>query len=305
MVKNLVDMFMDDNILNGPIPSSIGQLTNLKQLYLSSNRLNGPIPLEIGDLTDLSYLDLSNNFLTGRIPWSLDQLTNLYSLNLSANQMDEMIPPNLGGLSILSELALSSNQLSGYILNLQLTNATRHLDLSQNQFTGPLPNRLEQLSNLWYLGLSNNYLNGIIPTGLASLPLDYLNPSHNNVSGEIPIGLTRRHGSVDLTFVTEKSNVYSFGVVALETIMGKHPGELLSSLALLSAQNIMLSDVLDSRLSHPTNPTVVRNIVLAVTLAFTCVHSEPKSRPTMLFISQELLVCKKTLATPFRVISLR
>ncbi|THF94106.1 hypothetical protein TEA_025333 [Camellia sinensis var. sinensis] len=95
--------------------------------------------------------------------------------------------------------------------------------------------------------------------------------------------------------VTEKSDVYSFGVVTLETIMGKHPGELLSSLASLSAQNIMLSDVLDSRLPHPTNPTVVRNIVLATTLAFACVHSEPRSRPTMLFISQELLVCKNTL----------
>ena len=105
--------------------------------------------------------------------------------------------------------------------------------------------------------------------------------------------------------VTEKSDVYSFGVVALETIMGKHPGELLSSLASLSAQNIMLSDVLDSSLPHPTNPTVERNIVLVVTLAFACVHSEPRSRPTMLFISQELLVCKKTLATPFRAISLQ
>ncbi|XP_028112815.1 MDIS1-interacting receptor like kinase 2-like [Camellia sinensis] len=105
--------------------------------------------------------------------------------------------------------------------------------------------------------------------------------------------------------VTEKSDVYSFGVVALETIMEKHPGELLSSLASLSTQNIMLSDVLDSRLPYPTNLTVVRNIVLAAALAFACVHSEPRSRPTMLFVSQELLVCKKTLATPFRVISLQ
>ncbi|CAL5369918.1 unnamed protein product [Camellia sinensis] len=91
---------------------------------------------------------------------------------------------------------------------------------------------------------------------------------------------------------------------ALETIMGKHLGELLSSLVSLSAQKIMLSDVLDSRLPHSTNPTGVRDIVLAVALAFACVHSEPRSRPTMLFVSQALLVCKKTLATPFRAISL-
>lgn len=77
--------------------------------------------------------------------------------------------------------------------------------------------------------------------------------------------------------MTEKSDVYSFGVVALETIMGKHPGELLSSLASLSTQNIMLT--------QPTNPTVVRNIVLAAALVVACVHSEPRSRPTMLFVS--------------------
>ncbi|THG18821.1 hypothetical protein TEA_001210 [Camellia sinensis var. sinensis] len=105
--------------------------------------------------------------------------------------------------------------------------------------------------------------------------------------------------------VTEKCDVYSFGVVALETIMGRHPGELLSSLASPSSQNLMLTDVLDSRIPHPTNPVVVRNIVLVAIVALACVHSEPRSRPTMLCVSQELLVCKKTLATPFRTISLR
>ncbi|CAL5367875.1 unnamed protein product [Camellia sinensis] len=105
--------------------------------------------------------------------------------------------------------------------------------------------------------------------------------------------------------VTEKCDVYSFGVVALETIMGRHPGELLSSLASPSTQNLMLTDVLDSRIPHPTNPVVVRNIVLVAIVALACVGSKPRSRPTMLCVSQELLVCKKTLATPFHAISLR
>ncbi|THG01255.1 hypothetical protein TEA_008051 [Camellia sinensis var. sinensis] len=104
--------------------------------------------------------------------------------------------------------------------------------------------------------------------------------------------------------MTEKCDVYSFGVVALEIIMGRHPGELLSSLALSSTQNLMLTDILDSRIPHLTNPMVVRNIVLVVIVAFACMHSKPRSRPTMLCVSQELLVCKKTLATPFRAISL-
>ncbi|CAL5389264.1 unnamed protein product [Camellia sinensis] len=87
--------------------------------------------------------------------------------------------------------------------------------------------------------------------------------------------------------VTEKCDAYSFGVVALETIMGRHPGELLSSLESPFARNIMLADVLDPRLPLPTNPMVVGNIVLVARMAIACLCSEPRSRPTMLCVSQE------------------
>ncbi|XP_059639804.1 MDIS1-interacting receptor like kinase 2-like [Cornus florida] len=92
--------------------------------------------------------------------------------------------------------------------------------------------------------------------------------------------------------VNEKCDVYSFGMVALETLLGKHPGELLRSLASTSNQNIMLSDVLDARLPAPAHGLVAQNVVLVATLAFACLRSEPKSRPTMLRVSQEFLTCK-------------
>ncbi|KAI8030882.1 MDIS1-interacting receptor like kinase 2 [Camellia lanceoleosa] len=104
--------------------------------------------------------------------------------------------------------------------------------------------------------------------------------------------------------VTEKCDAYSFGVVALETIMGRHPGELLSSLGSRSAPNIMLTDVLDPRLPPPTNPVVVGNIVLVAMMAFACVRSEPRSRPTMQCVSQEFLSRMKTSVTPLHAISL-
>ncbi|XP_057482764.1 probable leucine-rich repeat receptor-like protein kinase At1g35710 [Actinidia eriantha] len=104
--------------------------------------------------------------------------------------------------------------------------------------------------------------------------------------------------------VTEKCDVYSFGVVALETIMGAHPGELLLSMASLSAQNMMITDVLDPRVEPPTNPIVVGNIALVATLAFACLRPEPRSRPTMQHISQVFLSRKKALVTPLRTISL-
>ncbi|KAF5933542.1 hypothetical protein HYC85_029713 [Camellia sinensis] len=104
--------------------------------------------------------------------------------------------------------------------------------------------------------------------------------------------------------VTKKCDAYSFGAVALETIMGRHPGELLSSLASQSNPNVMLIDVLDPRLPPPTDPVVVGNIVLVAMMAFACVHSKPRSRPTMQCVSQEFLSRMKTSITPLQAISL-
>ncbi|KAK9195625.1 hypothetical protein WN943_003750 [Citrus x changshan-huyou] len=85
--------------------------------------------------------------------------------------------------------------------------------------------------------------------------------------------------------VTEKCDVYSFGVVALEILMGRHPGELLSSLSSSSGPKIMLINVLDQRLSPPVNQKIVQDIILVSTIAFACLSSQPKSRPTMQRIS--------------------
>ncbi|KAG6643052.1 hypothetical protein CIPAW_09G183200 [Carya illinoinensis] len=79
--------------------------------------------------------------------------------------------------------------------------------------------------------------------------------------------------------VTEKCDVYSFGVVALEVLMGRHPGELLSSLS-SSSQNMMLNEILDQRLPPP-NRLIGQDILLVATIAFACLHTQPKSRPTM------------------------
>ena len=104
--------------------------------------------------------------------------------------------------------------------------------------------------------------------------------------------------------VNEKSDVYSFGVVVLETIMGRHPGELISSLASSSARHITLKDVLDPRLSPHINQTIAENVVLVVTLALACLRSNPKSRPTMEHVSQEILVRKLPLLKPCCEISM-
>ncbi|KAF7844807.1 MDIS1-interacting receptor like kinase 2-like [Senna tora] len=105
--------------------------------------------------------------------------------------------------------------------------------------------------------------------------------------------------------VTEKCDVYSFGVVTLETIMGRHPGELISSLSKTnSTQSIILKDVLDSRLPLPLKKDA-QDVVLLVTIALSCLSSTPKSRPSMQQVAQQLSVSKQPFHVCFEEISLQ
>ncbi|KAI4332715.1 hypothetical protein L6164_017600 [Bauhinia variegata] len=51
------------------------------------------------------------------------------------------------------------------------------------------------------------------------------------------------------TAVTEKCDVFSFGVLALEILIGKHPGELVSFIQTPGDHNISIAEILDPRLS--------------------------------------------------------
>ncbi|XP_021811683.1 MDIS1-interacting receptor like kinase 2-like [Prunus avium] len=94
--------------------------------------------------------------------------------------------------------------------------------------------------------------------------------------------------------VNEKCDVYSFGVLALEVIMGKHPGDLLISVlssTTSTALDTPLRDVLDQRLSPPKDQ-VAEKVMFVVKLAFSCLQTNPQCRPTMQQVSQELSIPK-------------
>ena len=109
--------------------------------------------------------------------------------------------------------------------------------------------------------------------------------------------------------VNEKCDVYSFGVLALEVIMGKHPGDLISFLSSSSSssststvQGIFLKDVLDQRLLPPRNQ-VAEQVVVAK-LTFACLHTTPISRPTMQQVATILSKQRPTLQNQFYTITL-
>ncbi|XP_076914512.1 MDIS1-interacting receptor like kinase 2-like [Bidens hawaiensis] len=88
--------------------------------------------------------------------------------------------------------------------------------------------------------------------------------------------------------VTEKCDVYSFGVVALETIGGQHPRDLLSSLTYSNSHGTTLKNILDKRLPYPTDRLIEKEIMCVYNVAVACTRTDPKCRPTMRKVSQEL-----------------
>ncbi|KAF9661848.1 hypothetical protein SADUNF_Sadunf19G0111400 [Salix dunnii] len=97
--------------------------------------------------------------------------------------------------------------------------------------------------------------------------------------------------------VTEKCDVYSFGVVTMEVMIGRHPGDLISTLLSPDssssssmppiAQHTLLKDVLDQRISLPRTGAA-NGVVHMMKIAIACLHPNPQSRPTMEQISLEL-----------------
>jgi len=106
--------------------------------------------------------------------------------------------------------------------------------------------------------------------------------------------------------VNEKCDVYSFGVVTLETLVGRHPGDLLSSLQSTSTRNVKLCQVLDQRLPLPNNDKVIRDIIIhVVVVAFACLNVNPRSRPTMKHVSQSFVTELTPLSIPLSEISVQ
>ena len=87
--------------------------------------------------------------------------------------------------------------------------------------------------------------------------------------------------------VTEKCDVYIFGVLTLKIIKGKHPGELVGHLMSSTAGDRELKDLLDQRLSHPSQE-IEKILVFVLKIAVACLHVNPESWPTMHLISSLL-----------------
>jgi serine/threonine protein kinase len=96
--------------------------------------------------------------------------------------------------------------------------------------------------------------------------------------------------------VNEKCDVYSFGVLTMEILFGKHPGDIVSTLLqssgiYLTIDALMVNDKLDQRLPRPTD-AVRKEVVSIIRIACHCLIESPRSRPTMEKVCKEIVMSK-------------
>ncbi|KAE8658073.1 Endomembrane protein 70 protein family [Hibiscus syriacus] len=139
--------------------------------------------------------------------------------------------------------------------------------------------------------------------------------SSNWTSFEGTLGYTAPEHAYTMKII-EKCDVFSFGVVTLETLMGRHSGDMISLLSSsfsslppsctsseATFSHLLLKDLLDERLPSPSRQAA-SEVVSIVKLASQCLRSSPQSRPSMQQVSQELSTRNPPLLEPFHAITL-
>ncbi|KAL7211335.1 hypothetical protein ACSBR2_014250 [Camellia fascicularis] len=200
--RNLRELWINNNPLNGILPASIGNLSNsLADIDASYCGIRGSIPSEIENLSNLAFLRMNGNELTGFIPTTIRSLTKLQRLDLNGNRIQGFIPVDLCYLKNLGELHLGKNNLSGLIpACLENITSLRYLDLDSNKLISSIPISLWSLKDLLELNLSSNYLSGYLPLELGNLKVAIrIDLSMNQFSGQIPRTIGGLQGVINLS----------------------------------------------------------------------------------------------------------
>ncbi|XP_062204799.1 leucine-rich repeat receptor protein kinase HPCA1-like [Phragmites australis] len=186
-LSNLENLILVGCSFSGEIPKELGQLSKLIFLSLNSNKFSGPIPASLGNLSKLYWFDLADNKLTGGLPvfdginLGLDNLTNTKHFHFGINLLSGPIPSEIFNSHMkLIHLLLDNNNFSGSIPpTLGLLNPLEVLRFDNNKLTGPVPSNINNLTKLAELHLENNQLTGPLPDLTGMNALSFVDMSNN------------------------------------------------------------------------------------------------------------------------------
>ncbi|KAJ7949543.1 putative Receptor protein kinase [Quillaja saponaria] len=329
-LTNLISLNLSHNYLPGSIPNSLSDMQSLSSINLLYNRLEGTLP-EANIFDSAQIEDFSNNKgLCGKIQGlqSCNTLITAPGGKIKKHKLVIIIVASLGS-ALLGSLMLVG--IFSFLYKRRARNYSKEEEFTSNRegpfsVIGSLADMLRNDKEAMELDWTKRVE---IVQGVAQA-LSYLHHDcvplilHGDISSKnvlmcsnleahvSDLGTTRflkLNGSNRKTFigtygysapelaytmaVTEKCDVYSFGVLKLEVLMGKHPGDVISKIQTLAVGSINVKDILDPRLPPPKAKQSVDKLVLVLKLAVSCLPSNPQSRPTMQSLS-ELLEAKIT-----------
>ncbi|KAG5092349.1 hypothetical protein JHK82_051127 [Glycine max] len=274
-LRNLLQIDLQDNFLDGSLPSSLFSLPLLRSIRLSNNNfqdqlnkysnisssklevldlsgndLNGSIPTDIFQLRSLSVLELSSNKLNGTLKLDvIHRLENLTTLRLSHNHLS--IDTNFADVGLISSIPnmkiveLASCNLTEFPSFLRNQSKITTLDLSSNNIQGSIPTWIWQLNSLVQLNLSHNLLSNLEgPVQNSSSNLSLLDLHDNHLQGKLQIF------PVHATYLDYSSNNFSFTIPS-------DIGNFLSSTIFLSLSKNNLSGNIPQSLCNSSNMLVL------------------------------------------------
>ncbi|XP_014499714.1 LRR receptor-like serine/threonine-protein kinase GSO2 [Vigna radiata var. radiata] len=277
---NLQSLFLENNLLEGPIPDGFGKVMNsLKLLKLNYNKLRGEIPASLGYVYQLQSLHLEENYLEGDInELHLTNLSQLIQLDLSDNSLSLNFATTWTPPFQLRKLGLASCKLGPNFPSwLQTQSQLEFLDISDAGIDDFVPNWFwNNLQFISEMNMSSNGLKGVIPNLTMK---SVLYGSHviilnsNKLEGVIPIFLSHarildlsRNNFSDLNTLLcgnrVTKNMYTLDL-SNNQIGGQLPEcwEHLSSLEFLDLRNNKLSGKIPQSMSTLVNlqALVLRN----------------------------------------------
>ncbi|KAI8018751.1 putative leucine-rich repeat receptor-like protein kinase [Camellia lanceoleosa] len=249
---------------------------SVRRLYNAS--LMGALAL----LVHLCMLLVQQNKLSGTLPNSIGNLSNsLEMVYVSENQLIGTIPKEIGSLWNLTVLSLAVNNLNGNIPStLGEIKSLQRLYLGGNNFHGSIPNEICLLGNLGELYAQENKLSGSIPSCIENL---------------------REYGSERR--VSTSGDIYSYGMMLLETFTRKKPTDQMFSAEINLGQWVSTSlpnkimEIVDGgllRMQTQSDMVASQSILLAILeLGLECTSELPVERSDIKKVLGKLNKIKK------------